>query len=76
MSFFSISSNLTGALRTKIKRANKAKYGTIKPSRHIRGNMENIANFMNHLKIKGSSKASMVAGRSGNKMDFSCTVKS
>ncbi|RYR03085.1 hypothetical protein Ahy_B06g081917 [Arachis hypogaea] len=57
-----------------MKRASKAKYGTTKPSRHIRGNMESMANCMNHLKIKGSSMASRLAG-SGSKMDFSCTVR-
>ncbi|KAJ1412761.1 hypothetical protein SESBI_20195 [Sesbania bispinosa] len=57
------------------KRASKAKYGTTKPSRHIRGNMESMANCMNHLNIKGSSKASRVAGRRGSRMDFSCTAR-
>jgi len=30
---------------------------------------------VNHLKIKGSSTARRVAGRSGSKIDFSCTVR-
>ncbi|WVZ01702.1 hypothetical protein V8G54_022508 [Vigna mungo] len=64
-----------GALSIRTKRASKAKYATTKLSRHIRGNMESMANCVNHLKIKGSSTARRVAGRRGSRIDFSCTKR-
>jgi hypothetical protein len=57
-----------------MKRADSAIYGRISLSRQRRGNIENKAQSVIHLRRTGSSSAKRLAGRRGSRIDFSCTV--